>query len=53
MHQQGQARKPYKFGVKLGIAVTAKQCSIVGARSFAGNPYGGTLWLSSSIRPAR
>jgi len=38
---KGKARNPYEFGVKMGLAVTAKQGLIVGARSFAGNPYDG------------
>lgn len=38
---KGKARQPYEFGVKVGIAVTAKQGFIVGARSFPGNPYDG------------
>jgi IS5 family transposase len=38
---KGKARKPYEFGVKVGIAVTATQGLVVGARSFPGNPYDG------------
>ena len=38
---KGKARRPYEFGVKVGIAVTARQGLIVGARSFPGNPYDG------------
>ena len=38
---KGKARKPYEFGVKVSIAVTHKQGLMVGARSFAGNPYDG------------
>jgi IS5 family transposase len=38
---KGKARNPYEFGVKVGLAVTAKQGLIVGARSFPGNPYDG------------
>src|SRR5690606_4821639 len=38
---KGKARKPYEFGVKVGIAVTARKGLVVGARSFAGNPYDG------------
>ena len=41
MHRQGQARKPYEFGVKVSVAVTHKQGLMVGARSFTGNPYDG------------
>ena len=38
---KGKARNPYEFGVKVGLAVTARQGLIVGARSFPGNPYDG------------
>jgi IS5 family transposase len=38
---KGKARKPYEFGVKVGIAMTLKDSLIVGARSFPGNPYDG------------
>ena len=38
---KGKARQPYEFGVKAGIAITAKKGLIVGARSFPGNPYDG------------
>jgi len=38
---KGKARQPYEFGVKVGIATTLRGNLIVGARSFAGNPYDG------------
>jgi|SRR5882672_1207417 len=38
---KGKARKPYEFGVKVSVAITHKQGLMVGARSFAGNPYDG------------
>jgi transposase, IS5 family len=38
---KGKSRKPYEFGVKVGLAMTLKGNLIVGARSFAGNPYDG------------
>ncbi|SOD58018.1 Transposase DDE domain-containing protein [Pseudoxanthomonas wuyuanensis] len=38
---KGKARKPYEFGVKVGIAVTARKGLVVGALSFPGNPYDG------------
>src|SRR5690606_11109923 len=41
---KGKARKPYEFGVKVGIAVTARKGLVVGARSFPGNPYDGDTW---------
>lgn len=37
----GKARKPYEFGVKVGMAVTHKSGLMVGARSLPGNPYDG------------
>ena len=49
---KGKARKPYEFGVKVGIAVTASQGLIVGARSFAGNPYDGDT-LAEQLEQAR
>lgn len=38
---KGKARRPYEFGVKVSVAVTHKQGLMVGARSFAGNPWDG------------
>ena len=38
---KGKSRHPYEFGVKAGIAVTARGGLIVGARNFPGNPYDG------------
>ena len=38
---KGKARKPYEFGVKVGVAVAHKSGLMVGARSFPGNPYDG------------
>ena len=38
---KGKARQPYEFGVKVGLAITARRGLIVGARSFPGNPYDG------------
>lgn len=38
---EGKSRNPYEFGVKVGLAITAKHGLIVGARSFPGNPYDG------------
>ena len=38
---KGKARRPYEFGVKVGIASTFKGNLIVGARAFHGNPYDG------------
>lgn len=38
---KGKARQPYEFGVKVSVAVTARQGLMVGARSFTGNPYDG------------
>ena len=38
---KGKARKPYEFGVKVSLAITHNSGLMVGARSFAGNPYDG------------
>jgi transposase, IS5 family len=38
---KGKARKPYEFGVKVSLAITHASGLMVGARSFAGNPYDG------------
>jgi IS5 family transposase len=38
---KGKSRRPYEFGVKVGIAIAARRGLIVGARSFPGNPYDG------------
>jgi transposase, IS5 family len=43
---KGKARKPYEFGVKVGIVVTHKQGLVIGARTFPGNPYDGHLLAS-------
>ncbi|WP_246417340.1 IS5 family transposase [Rehaibacterium terrae] len=40
---KGKARRPYEFGVKVGVVVTARQGLMVGARTFPGNPYDGHL----------
>lgn len=38
---KGKARKPYEFSVKVSLAITHERGLMVGARSFAGNPYDG------------
>ena len=38
---KGKARMPYEFGVKVSVAVTAKEGLVVGMRSMPGNPYDG------------
>jgi IS5 family transposase len=38
---KGKARTPYEFGVKVSIAVTAKEGFVIGMRSMPGNPYDG------------
>lgn len=40
---KGKARKPYEFGVKTAIVVTHTHGLMVGARTFAGNPYDGHI----------
>ncbi|KWV17054.1 Conserved hypothetical protein [Xanthomonas translucens pv. translucens DSM 18974] len=48
---KGKARRPYEFGVKVGIAVTAKKGLIVGARRLPGHPYDGDT-LSGQLEQA-
>lgn len=38
---KGKARTPYELGVKVGVAVTAREGLVVGCRSLPGNPYDG------------
>ena len=38
---KGKVRTPYEFGVKVSVAVTAKEGLVVGMRSMSGNPYDG------------
>lgn len=38
---KGKSRNPYEFGCKVSLAITHKNGLMVGARSFAGNPYDG------------
>jgi len=38
---KGKARTPYEFGVKVSVAVTAKEGIVLGMRSMPGNPYDG------------
>jgi IS5 family transposase len=38
---KGKARQPYEFGVKVGIVTSHTKGLIVGARSFANNPFDG------------
>jgi IS5 family transposase len=45
---KGKSHKRYEFGVKASIATTLKECFVVGARSFSGNPYDGHT-LSSQL----
>ena len=49
---KGKARNPYEFGVKVSIAVTHGQGLVVGARSFAGNPYDGHI-LNAQLEQSR
>lgn len=38
---KGKAKTPYEFGVKVSVAVTAREGLVVGMRSMPGNPYDG------------
>ncbi len=48
---KGKAHKKYEFGVKAGVVATSKNCWIVGAATFPGNPYDGHT-LAASIEQA-
>ena len=48
---KGKARRPYEFGVKVGVASTLTGNLIVGARAFHGNPYDGHT-LSEQLEQA-
>ena len=40
---KGKARQPYEFGVKAAIVVSHQHGLMLGARTFAGNPYDGHI----------
>jgi transposase, IS5 family len=48
---KGKARKPYEFGVKAAVVISHQTGLMVGARSFAGNPYDGHI-LSAVLEQA-
>ena len=48
---KGKARKPYEFGVKAAVLISHQTGLMVGARSFAGNPYDGHI-LSAILEQA-
>lgn len=48
---KGKARKPYEFGVKNAVVVSHKHGLMLGARTFAGNPYDGHI-LSGVLEQA-
>jgi IS5 family transposase len=57
---KGKAKIPYEFGVKVSVAVTAKEGLVVGMRSMPGNPYDGhtlaeqieQVEILSNVQPA-
>lgn len=57
---KGKARTPYEFGVKVSLAVTAKEGVVVGMRSMPGAPYDGhtlhsqleQVEILTGVRPA-
>ncbi len=57
---KGKARTPHEFGVKVSVAVTAKEGVVVGMRSMPGTPYDGhTLYsqpeqveILTGVRPS-
>jgi IS5 family transposase len=48
---KGKARKPYEFGVKVGVISTLKGNLILGAKTFPNNPYDGHT-LAAQIEQA-
>lgn len=47
---KGKAHKPYEFGCKVGLVITAKKNWIIGAHAIHGNPFDGhTLKQSISV----
>jgi transposase, IS5 family len=48
---KGKARKPYEFGVKTAVVVSHQHGLMLGARTFAGNPYDGHI-LSAVLEQA-
>lgn len=48
---KGKARKPYEFGVKSAVVVSHQHGLMLGARTFAGNPYDGHI-LSAVLEQA-
>ena len=48
---KGKAKKPYEFGVKAAVVISHQTGLMVGARSFAGNPYDGHI-LSAVLEQA-
>lgn len=50
---KGKARKRYEFGVKTGLATSAKASWILGAKTFPGNPYDGHTLQASLEQTAR
>ena len=48
---KGKARKPYEFGVKSAVVVSHEHGLMLGARTFAGNPYDGHI-LSAVLEQA-
>ena len=49
---KGKARKPYEFGVKIAVLVSHEHGLMLGARTFAGNPYDVHI-LSAVLEQAR
>lgn len=50
---KGKVHKKYEFGVKVGLAITAKGNWIVGAQSFPGKPYDGHTLAASLAQVER
>ncbi len=50
---KGKSHKKYEFGVKAGLVATSKNCWIVGATTFPGNPYDGHTLAASVVQAER
>lgn len=50
---KGKAHKKYEFGCKVSVAVTSRECFIVGMKAYHGNPYDGHTLKESVLQVER
>jgi len=50
---KGKAHKRYEFGAKVGFVATSRECFIIGAKAFHGNPYDGHTLAASMEQASR